>query len=146
MAGTTSFLLTMVLRPYNTTTMTREIKDLQKLIEERAISKLTDDLVKLSEVINSQPLLQHNGSSYPPNVYLQTGSTSRANYEEIRVDRLFCINPHSYLHQSNGYMGQLYRHWLPVYIERESSEFLKKIDNLEQEVNHLLDNQPPQQC
>lgn len=126
--------------------MAREIKDIQKLIEERAILRLTSDIKNLEKLITSQPLLKHNGRNEKPPVGELVGKLPDGEpiYEKTNVTALFSVNIYTHLHDSTNYMGQLYRYWLPIYIEQESREFLEKLDQIQDDVNDLLNNQPQQ--
>lgn len=118
-----------------------EIKDLQKLIDERAARILEKDIRELSTLIRAQNLFQHNGESWPPG--LKIGDT-----KEQKIMDIFQISVYENIRDSDSYIGKLYKHWLPIYISNESAKFLKDIDTLknkasqlENDVQNLLDNQ-----
>lgn len=133
--------------------MMSQIKDLQKLIEERAENNLRADLTKLGQIIREQPLL--NGS-HIPRLYTQyekqikivnaAAPGTEKVYKDIHPGCLISID---YRGVCDRYTQLLYNHWLPIYIEREAAKFLKDIDDLKvragqlkSDVQNLLDNQP----
>lgn len=119
-----------------------DIKDLQRLIAEKAAKKLIADLEELSKLMDKQPLLKHDKitGNYPPEIFLEAfPKKDPVKYEKTRVDLLFYINPYTHLLNSESYMGQLYKFWLPTYIQNESTEFLKSVDELKDKVDELFD-------
>ena len=142
MAGTTSFLLTMVLVPYNITTMEREIKDLQKLIEDRASKKLTEDIKAFAKTINASPCLSSGWGDINGLLKLQlTRNEGTPNQRQDKIGVLDLFSTSNYDSSIQGdFLKALYRHLLPTYITRESAEFLKKVDQVVEDVQNLLDN------
>lgn len=112
--------------------MSRAIKDLQKLIEERAISKLKKDLQNLSDLIHKQPLLNSNA----PRLYI--ANTLDAKVQGVDGCDIFRLAFQETSENGTSYRARLYQFWLPIYIERESAEFLKNVDDLSNNVNDLL--------
>lgn len=126
-----------------------KIKDLQKLIEERAEKKLESDLKDLQKLFHEQPLLQNNGIEYPPLIAVCKADPSlTSSYEKTKIGSLLNSHPYVDFKETDNYIGQLYRFWLPTYIERESAEFLQTVDrvnkdltDLQDEVINLMNNQ-----
>lgn len=114
---------------------------MQKLIEEKATNKLKADLMQLTRDISNQPLLCEMSTGTIPRLALP--HTPPEPQDKIyRPTQFFYIGPYDNLETDLGYMGQLYRYWLPTYIEKESQELLKKVDQITQDVAYLLDNKP----
>lgn len=109
-----------------------EIKDLQKLIEERAKAKLIADMKQLVETLGEQPLLNYD----TPRVHLrfEKDNSQTPTYEPYHIIELIRMGsgPVSY------YAQRLYDYWLPIYIEKESAEFLQKVDQLQEDVQQLF--------
>jgi hypothetical protein len=120
--------------------MAREIKDLQKLIEERAKAKLLKDLQELSDFIYKHPLLNHYSApaGSPPDMYI--ADTLNEKVRRIGAPDIFKMYFNEKYEDSTCYRARLYRFWLPIYIERESTEFLEKVDQVVEDVQNLLDN------
>lgn len=105
----------------------REIKDLQKLIEDRARQQLSDDLDVLFDPIQRSPLMKNLPAIF--NLYCKQTPES---------DRVAGYEPNRFFYWSNRYRTSLHEYWLPVYIERESKKLLEKVDRLSTEVEDLL--------
>lgn len=125
--------------------MPREIKDLQKLIEERASQELLKDLLELSKTMDAQTLLNVD-SDGPILAYDRKQDRNIPAWEPSYTFDLYNFSVQYGMSASNlsPFMRQLYDHWLPKYIEAKSKEFLEKLDQVQQDVNYLLDNQPLQ--
>lgn len=127
--------------------MTRDIKDLQKLIEQRAADKLAKDLFAIADRISKEVLLQPhrvNGSvdgKFPELAYTMSTTKPKVYTEESNA-RLFGAQAQQYTGYNiwGVYLKQLQEYWLPIYIERESKEFLEKLDKVKEDVDYLLDN------
>lgn len=125
-----------------------QIKDLQKLIEERAEKKLEQDLKDLSKLLKNQPLLGHDPIlGDPPVLGIKSESTGEK-FKPVNPRSLLSFTAYISFKNESDYIGQLYRFWLPVYIARESAEFLQTVDrlnkdleDLQDEVTNLMNNQ-----
>lgn len=113
-----------------------EIKDLQKLIEERAASKLKKDLQDLHNILYDHPLFNRAKDGPPPPIYLSK-NLAGTEVKEIPLYSLLSMDRND-ITVDKSLRGELYRFWLPIYIERESAELLKKVDELVSSVDDLL--------
>lgn len=128
--------------------MARDIKDLQKLIEERATERLEVDLIALGKLVEKHPLLGvgDDGPQLAYNVDYGKIVNERkvVRYETQSIGRLFGATYYNQDHLWGEYLKQLRQFWLPKYIEEESKAFLDKLDQIQNDVDYLLNNQPLQ--
>jgi hypothetical protein len=52
-----------------------------------------------------------------------------------------CIDPIALMSENNSFREELKKYWLPIYIERETSEFLGQVENLNSQISELLNAQ-----
>ena len=124
----------------------RQIKDLQKLIEGKASWKLQRDLQELHNILYKHPLLNRYGESIPPGLLIARTS-SEVPKRHFAYDLL--SKEGGDLQTDNSYRGDLYRFWLPIYIERETKNLLDRADELTTKVNDLIifkEDQEDKQC
>lgn len=106
--------------------MAQQIKDLQKLIEERAAKRLREDIRKLSDVFCNQTLFK----DLPEVFKIKT------------LDGKSTEIPQYFFYWSYPFMKQLEDYWLPKYIEQESKELLEKVDSLREDIDNLTSHLP----
>lgn len=118
-----------------------EIKGLQGLIEDRAQKRLESDLRKLSDYIRNNRLTSqsYDVPTIPIGIEKIVNNERQYSITNTHPFRVFALPAYGSVASDRGYMGDLYRYWLPKYIEEESMEFLKKVDGLSNDVQELLD-------
>lgn len=105
-----------------------EIKDLQKLIEEKAEKRLDEDISKLSNLVRGNKLIEGVGV---PGIFLQIP-------DPPKEGRMVHISIRDMFYYSHTYMTRLKEFWLPKYIQEESELFMKKVDEIREDVDNLL--------
>lgn len=106
----------------------------QAAINLLAERRLERDLKKLSNSIRENRLMA-TGDSDPdrprPDLYWKAPD---GQYKQFTPYQLFRYKDSG----STPYMEELFRYWLPVYIQEETNNFFSKVDQLQQNYDELL--------
>lgn len=122
---------------------------MQKLIEEKAKARLAEDIKKLSNSIRENALVNGGDMKMPKLSYQGTDYSNKPQQIDSVPYYVFAVPTYGNIETDNSYMAQLYRYWLPKYIEQEAKEFIEQVDMLKGHVTDLLtfkEQQEDNQC
>lgn len=102
--------------------MSKEIKDIQALINKRAENKLKQDISRAAKVIADSLIGK-------PNDAATTFPTQKSPNGE---------SPYFFFAENGDYFKGVFKNLLPKYIEDESLAFVNEIEGLKRQVDHLL--------
>jgi len=103
------------------------VDSLQKIIVDRAIKQLDRDISKFANAVQDNPLF-HSGDPAPVLYYKQENDKG--------------AHPYFFFRSTDPYMQQLKEKMLPVYIERETRNFVSMVDGLQGALDAKLNNEP----
>jgi hypothetical protein len=102
-----------------------ELKNIQQLIDEKAENRLNKDLDDMRTTILSIGVLTATTESAFPD--LEYGGKK--------------TKPYWFFNLNGEFRRALYNYWLPIYKTREAENFLKRVEDLESEVDNLMNAQ-----
>lgn len=102
----------------------KSLPNIQELIDEKATNRLEKDLCDMRDTILNIPILRQTGDGIPK---IQFGDNQS--------------QPYWFFNRSEPYAKALYEYWLPIYKNQETENFLKRVEELESNVNDLLNTQ-----
>lgn len=101
-----------------------ETMDLQKLIDNKAETRLNKDLIELCQLIRENRLFCITSSDTIPDLTF--------NGKEEK--------PYWIFKPEGKYMDKVKEYWLPIYKNEEAQNFIKKVEDLSNDVNDLMSN------
>lgn len=112
--------------------MAETTQTLQQKIEERAKKKLDQALSQFAESIRSNSFSRipnHVSKEKEKLIQLQLGVAEEGGNNEPR-DLATLVFYSGYAGRRSTYLDRLYDVWLPIFIEQETEDFVKKVDEL----------------
>lgn len=103
----------------------KKVKDLQDLINEKAIQRLDKDLYEAMKLIRTNSILKRTSDF--PQISMGEGLKKQ--------------HPYWFFETGSEYMNKVKEYLLPIYIEEETKMFMSKVDNLQGQIDELLNNQ-----
>lgn len=124
---------------------------LQAHIDKRASSRLDADLEALCKLVREHSILGNVQDTMPKLKYLKTAAKPADGHKAPEPEVWETSDPYHLFRfekdrynsgrfQSTTYMDALRAFLLPQYIERETKDFLEKIDTMKTELDYLSDN------
>lgn len=109
---------------------------LQEIIEKRAEKKLKNDLLSLYDTISGNRILTGNG------VPTLTIKKDEKVFEQRLTNLLLVRTSQDYdfkkqIDVQGIYSNELFKHWLPIYIQEETNAFINKVDSLQEQIEEL---------
>lgn len=134
--------------------MEKSIDGVQAVINKKAENRLKADLYDLSQRVGSNRLLSHRDDNIPklyirkddekPVLATIEGETTTQRvfktkaFESNPIDNMMGVSSSGATYNIYGSFSKLlYDFWLPKYIEEESRAFVKKIAELEEQIEYV---------
>ena len=108
--------------------MAKKLKDLQKLIEEKAYKRLCDDFDSVTKPICGSRLF--TGDELNKLFGIKKGEEAA---EFTSAYWAFMTDDNK-----SSYFSEIKRVWLPIYIDEESKRFLEDVERLKADVDNLM--------
>jgi hypothetical protein len=108
----------------------KSLKSLQELINEKAEYRLNTDIGNAAEAIRNNPLLRTTDNPGLPDIHFKSKTG------EDRMEK-----PFWFFQPNSLFWDQVKAYWLPIYIAEETENFLKKVDDLDSEIQGLKNAQ-----
>lgn len=108
--------------------MAKELKDLQKLIEEKAEKRFNEDYFRDVAGIQNSNLFKHIKNP-------QMFKCKRYSGSEEMQSAFWAFS------QGYGFYERLKEYWLPIYISKEAEMFMEEVERIKADVDGLLNNQ-----
>ena len=105
-----------------------KIKNLQDLINEKAEYRLNIEIGKIAETIRNNDLLKTTNNPGLPDVLIEGGKNP---YKK----------PYWFFAAESEFFEKVKAYWLPIYIKEETENFIKKVDELDSQIQDLKNTQ-----
>lgn len=105
------------------------LNDIQALVNKRAAEKLASDLLALRNLLQNHPLIGHTNEG-------------QDNFPEFKVIGLNVKGSLYRLMAWGGLSDKLREYWYPIYVAKESKEFLDRVNHLQSQIDDLINQSP----
>jgi hypothetical protein len=111
--------------------MAKDTKTLQDMLAERASKRLNNDLRAISNTIRENRLLAATDSPMPVLSY-EISPAKGEQKANVKTNQVYWM-----LQDTSAFMDAVRAYWLPIYITEETENFMKKVDELDEQIQDL---------